>query len=131
MNNSILIGKLIYERLSSSPELKKYIANKIFPLIAEQETTFPYVAFSKDSITPSYTKGGNFEDTVSVQIIVASTDYLESLNIANIVRKIFECRLYSCDELQITESRLSSVSEAYDDNANAFIQRLIFNFKIS
>ena len=131
MNNSILIGKLIYERLSSNPELKEYVNNKIFPLIAEQETTFPYIAFSKDSITPSYTKGGNYEDTVSVQIIVASTDYLESLNIANIVRKIFEYRLYSCDELRITESRLSSVSEAYDDNANAFIQRLIFNFKIS
>lgn len=131
MNNSILIGKLIYERLSSNPELKEYVNDKIFPLIAEQETTFPYIAFSKDSITPYYTKGGNYEDTVSVQIIVASADYLESLNIANIVRKIFECRLYSCDELQITESKLSSVSEAYDDNANAFIQRLIFNFKIS
>lgn len=131
MNNSILIGKLIYERLSSNPELKEYVNDKIFPLIAEQETTFPYIAFSKDSITPYYTKGGNYEDTVSVQIIVASADYLESLNIANIVRKIFECRLYSCDELRITESRLSSVSEAYDDNANAFIQRLIFNFKIS
>lgn len=131
MNNSILIGKLIYERLSSNPELKEYVNDKIFPLIAEQETTFPYIAFSKDSITPSYTKGGNYEDTVSVQIIVASADYLESLNIANIVRKIFEYRLYSCDELRITESRLSSVSEAYDDNANAFIQRLIFNFKIS
>lgn len=131
MNNSILIGKLIYERLSSNPELKEYVNDKIFPLIAEQETTFPYIAFSKDNITPYYTKGGNYEDTVSVQIIVASTDYLESLNIANIVRHIFECRLYSCDELQITESRLSSVSEAYDDNANAFIQRLIFNFKIS
>ena len=102
MNNSILIGKLIYERLSSNPELKEYVNDKIFPLIAEQETTFPYIAFSKDSITPYYTKGGNYEDTVSVQIIVASTDYLESLNIANIVRKIFECRLYSCDELQIT-----------------------------
>ena len=62
MNNSILIGKLIYERLSSNPELKEYVNDKIFPLIAEQETTFPYIAFSTDSITPYYTKGGNYEE---------------------------------------------------------------------
>ena len=131
MINSILIGKLIYERLSANKSLKKYIGSKIFPLIAETDTTFPYVAFSKDSITSSYSKDGCYEDTVSVQIIVASVDYLESLEIANIVREIFECRHYTCDELSITDCKMYNVSEAYDDQANAFVQRLYFNFKIS
>lgn len=130
MINSILIGKLVYEKLSTDSALHSYVNGRIFPLIAEMGTAFPYIAFSKDSISPAYTKDGCYEDQVSVQIVVASVDYLQSLDIANVVRGIFEGKRYKSEELSISECRMTNVSEAYDDNAGVFIQRLFFNFKV-
>lgn len=130
MVNSILIGKLIYERLSNNKDIKKYVDSKIFPLIAEAETTFPYIAYTKDSITAAYSKDGVYEDSVSVQVIVASIDYLQSLEIANLVRQTFESKRFECAQMTVSDIRLFSVTESYDDNAGAFIQRLIFNFKV-
>ena len=43
MTNSILLGKSIYKLLSASPELKTYVDSKIFPLIADNDVSFPFI----------------------------------------------------------------------------------------
>lgn len=130
MIQSILIPKIVYEALKNDVKLNEYIKQRIFPMIAEFGTQFPYVAYSRTYITPTYTKDFYTEDTVGIEIIVASDDYLESLAIANQVRSIFECKTLKTPELTIAQISLSSVTEAYDDQANAFVQRLAFDFKV-
>ena len=56
MIQSILIPKIVYQVLSNNESLQKYIGNKVFPVVAELGTEFPYVAFSKTYINPTYTK---------------------------------------------------------------------------
>ena len=131
MIQSILVAKLVYNFLINNVELNKYIAGRVFPIVAEFGTEFPYVAYSRTYITPTYTKDFHTEDAVGVEIVVASQDYLESLEIANIIRKQFECkRLGLDDEITISQSNLLGVTEAYDDQANAYIQSLSFDFKV-
>lgn len=131
MIQSILVAKLVYLFLKNNEELNKYVKGRVFPIVAELGTEFPYVAYSRTSITPIYTKDFYTEDSVGVEIVVASQDYLESLEIANIIRKQFECkRLGLDDEIIISQSNLVAVTEAFDDIANAYVQRLSFEFKV-
>lgn len=131
MIQSILVAKLVYNFLKSNTELNNYIEGRVFPIVAELGTEFPYVAYSRTYITPTYTKDFHTEDSVGVEIVVASQDYLESLEIANIIRKQFECKRLGLDnEITISQSNLLGVTEAYDDQANAYIQSLSFDFKV-
>ena len=131
MIQSILIPKIVYSALKNDEKLNEYINQRIFPMIADLGTQFPYVAYSRTYITPIYTKDFYTEDTVGIEIIVASNDYIESLEIANIVRGIFECKTLKTNELTISQISLTSVTEAYDDQANAFVQHIAFDFKVN
>lgn len=131
MIQSILVAKLVYLFLKDNEELNNYVKGRVFPIVAELGTEFPYVAYSRTSITPIYTKDFYTEDSVGVEIVVASQDYLESLEIANIIRKQFECKRLGLDnEITINQSNLVAVTEAFDDIANAYVQRLSFEFKV-
>ena len=131
MIQSILVSNLVLKLLESNEVLNNYIHGRVFPIVADLGTAFPYVAFSRTYITPTYTKDYYTEDSVGVEIIVASQEYLESLEIANIIRGQFECKKLSlADKIVIYQSTLTGVTEAYDDQANAFIQKLSFDFKV-
>ena len=86
--------------------MNKYVSGRVFPIVAELGTEFPYVAYSRTYITPVYTKDYYTEDNVGVEIVVASQDYLESLEIANIIREQFECRRLGLDN-EITVDQIT------------------------
>ena len=131
MIQSILVSNLVLKSLERNETLNNYIHGRVFPVVADLGTAFPYVAFSRTYITPTYTKDYYTEDSVGVEIIVASQDYLESLEIANIIREQFECKKLSLDaEIDIYQSTLTGVTEAYDDQAEVYIQKLSFDFKV-
>lgn len=125
MTDSILIGKHIYKLLSENEELKGHINDKVFPIIAEDGTTFPFVIYERNSIKGNYCKDGLIEDEVSFGIMVVSLSYLESIEIAQIIRKIFDKNKLLGD---IYNCRLETINEDYRDNA--YIQQLNFNCKI-
>ncbi|MBD5386331.1 hypothetical protein HDR70_00335 [bacterium] len=125
MTDSILIGKHIYKLLSENEELSGHISDKVFPIIAEDGTTFPFVIYERNSIKGNYCKDGLIEDEVSFGVMVVSLSYLESIEIAQIIRKIFDKNRLLGD---IYNCRLEQISEDYRDNA--YIQQLNFNCKI-
>lgn len=126
MVNSIQIGKTIYNLLNSSEELKKYVDNKIYPLVADEGVSFPFVVFYRTQIKNVVCKDGYYEDEVGFSIIAVSNQYLQSLEIANIIRGIFEKKklgdnIYNCTVEDIDE----------DYRENAYIQQIYFNCKIT
>lgn len=126
MVDSILIGKTIYNLLNSSDELKKYVDNKIYPLVADEGVTFPFVVFYRTQIRNVVCKDGYYEDEVGFSIIAVSNKYLESLEIANIIRSIFEKK-------KLTETIYNCTVEDIDEDykENAYIQQIYFNCKIT
>lgn len=118
MTNSILISKTIYELLNASKNLKSYVDERIYPLVAESDTSFPFITYSRDSISPSsHTKDGLHEDTVSFSILVVSNNYLNSLEIANICRGIFEKRKITSDDLVLEYTELVGIVEEFMDDS--------------
>lgn len=128
MDNSLLIGKYIYKLLSEDEGLSGLVTpKKIFPLIANADTTYPFVVYSRTGLSVQYCKDGLVEDTVEMQIIAVSDNYVESLEVANQIRKTLELRRYKDDDIQIRECKLTSVYEEYMEDA--FIQRMNFTIK--
>ena len=126
MVNSILIGKTIFKLLSNSAELKKYVDKKIYPLIADDGVTYPFIIYYRTSIRNIVCKDGYYEDEVGFSILVVSNSYIESLEIANIVRSIFEKNkltdtIYNC--------KVEDIDEDY--NNNAYIQEIDFTCKVT
>lgn len=54
---------------------------------------------------------------------------MESLEVANQIRKTLELRRYKDDDIQIRECKLTSVYEEYMEDA--FIQRMNFTIKLN
>ena len=126
MVDSILIGKTIFKLLSDSAELKKYVDKKIYPLIADDGVTYPFIIYYRTSIRNIVCKDGYYEDEVGFSILVVSNSYIESLEIANIVRSIFEKNkltdtIYNC--------KVEDIDEDY--NNNAYIQQIDFTCKVT
>lgn len=125
MTNSILINKYIYSKLSNSNDLKKYVDSKIYPLVAENTTTFPFVTYYRDNISPiSFTKDGYCQDEVYFTINVVSDHYTQTLEIANIIRKLMEGlrgddNIYDCHMTNIDENFVE----------NSYVQTLQFQCK--
>lgn len=127
MDNSILTGKYIRRMLVENEELMELIdQSKIFPLIANADTTFPFIVYSRDSLIPVYTKNLLSDNTVSFTIIVVSDDYIQSLNIANAVRHALEGQMYKDEYLTIYPIRINSINE--NTLSDAYLQTIRCSF---
>ena len=130
MTNSILIGKVIYSKLISNQLIADIVNDRVFPVIAEQTTTFPFIIYYRVSISNNlYNKDGSVEDTVVFSITVVSTNYNESAELANEIRKIFDKKQITNDIMRITDSRLIEIDESYEDNS--YVQKLTFSCTVN
>lgn len=130
MINSIQIGKVIYNKLSENEIIQNVVADRIYPVIAEQTTNYPFIIYYRNSIVNTiFNKDGSVEDDVSFSITVVSTKYNESADLANEIRKIFEKKQIANNLMRITNSRLIAIDESYEDNA--YVQRLTFSCTVN
>lgn len=128
MDNSLLTGKYIKEFISENEEVLKIIpADKVVPLYAEPDTTFPFVVYTRE-IVPEYTKDILTGNAVTFNVAVVSNDYVQSLELANAVRNAIEGHYYKDEYITIG---VIHVSNAYEDTvSDAYIQRLTFTMNV-
>lgn len=131
MTNSILIGKIIYSKLSTSETLTTMLGeeNKIFPIIADNDVKYPFVVYKRLSVSSLQTKDGFGEDIVSFEITVVHNNYVGSLNIANEIRKILEKKKIESNIMNIYNNKIQNISEDYV--GDAYVQKLIFTCNIN
>lgn len=122
--SGISINKNIYALLSKDEELSKSVSGQIYPLIAKANTSFPFVIFKRNNLSPTYTKDINVSDTVSVSISIVAKEYFESVEITERVRTILENKRTQ----EIRSIRLLSATEDFVDDA--YVQELEFEIKI-
>lgn len=121
MTTAISINKYIYSILSQDDKLKEMVGNKIYPLIAEESTTFPFIIFKRNNIVTDYTKDGRVNDTAEFSIAIAAKNYNQTVDIAERCRELFEMKRNDYFNL----IHFTSISEDYVDDA--FIQELTFS----
>ena len=124
--NGLLVGKLIYQVLSNDDYIDSKVGNAIFPLVAPQDTAFPFIVYTKSNVfTDIHSKDGWLSDAINFTITIVSDNYFTGVNIANQVRLLFENRIISNDELKINNIHLVSSNESF--NEDTYIQNLYFS----
>lgn len=121
MTTAISVNKYIYNILNSDKELNRLVGKKIYPIVAEESTTFPFIVVRRTNINTEYCKDGRVIDRCDFTVTIAASNYAESITIAEHVRKLIE--LKRTDYFNLIH--LWSVSEDYIDNT--YIQELTFN----
>ena len=121
---SPLKSEKLYSLLYGSRNLRDYVQDKIYPIIVEKETTYPFIVYKRSNVIPDYTKDYHYKDEAVVDIICVSDKYVESVEIASIVRGILEDKKID----DISSIKLESADEDFLNDA--YIQTLSFNLTI-
>lgn len=129
METSLNIGKVIKEILYRDEALKNLVKNQVFPLIAEENTTFPFIVYRRNSIRKASTKDYVNDEIASVDVVVACDKYSQSVEIAERVRFVLEHGGYDGENFSVDNISLSNASEQYIQNT--YIQTLTFEIEIN
>lgn len=127
MINTLNIGKVVYSLLNTIVVDNKPL-DRIYPLIAESGTNFPFIVYSRDSITPNFCKDGCYEDEVDITVKVVSSTYYGGLDLAQQVREKLTFYDLKSNNMIIT-SNLDNATESYEDNS--YVQNLTFKLTIN
>lgn len=129
METSLNIGKVIKDILYQDETLNNLVKNQVFPLIAEENTTFPFIVYRRNSIRKASTKDYVNDEIASVDVVVASDKYSQSVEIAERVRFVLERVEYEGENFSVDNITLSNASEQYMQNT--YIQTLTFEIEIN
>lgn len=123
---TLQIGKIIKKLLLSNEQLKSYIGDKVYPLIADTSTTYPFIIYRRSAIVNSSSKD-DADESVNVEIYIVCERYDESISIAELVRSTLEHRKGKFEDLYIDDIIITDASESYE--GDAFVQYLTITIK--
>lgn len=121
---AISVNKHIYSLLKEDESLRELVGEKIYPIVAEETVTYPFIIFTKESVNGNYTKDLLLFDTAIISVAIAANNYFETVKIAERVRAILENHIDS----YFYNILLDNVTEEYLEDA--FVQQLQFSAKI-
>lgn len=128
MVNSLKLGEILTALFLNDDTLKNLVGNKVFPIVAKKDCTFPFLVYQRNNISSNACKDGFYEDTVSFSITIVAEVYDESIDIATAVRKILEKPCIEINDSILYYTSLSSCSEEY--TSDVYVQKLSFKTQI-
>lgn len=124
---SLQIGKAIKELLLSNSNLVNKISDKVYPLIADQSTTYPFIIYRRAALVESSNKDMR-GDEIQVEVYVVSDTYDSSIQIAELVRKSVEGKKGKFGDFKIEDIYITDAVESYEDNA--FVQMITLKIQL-
>lgn len=112
------IGAEIRDALLNSTSITDYVESKVFPLIANAGTTFPFIVYRRSSYSPVSNKD-NLTETVYLEIAVIANNYEQSVVIANnIADLLISYHSNNIDEIKVTNISEEFISDSYVQKIN-------------
>lgn len=111
------IGQEIRNAILSSTAVKNAVDTKVFPLIANAGTTFPFIVYRRSSYSPLSDKD-TLTESVYMEIAIITTNYEQSVSIANDVADV----LIHYESSIIEEIKITNISEEFI--SDSFVQKI-------
>jgi hypothetical protein len=124
-DTAISANKHIYSLLTADTQLMSAVSGNIYPLVAEESVSYPFIIFTKESVNGNYTKDFLIHDTAVISVAVAARNYFQTVQIAERVRAVLE----GYRDSYFNSIQLENVSEDFIEDA--YIQHLQFTTKIN
>lgn len=87
----------IYDKIKNDEGLTSVLNDRIFPLVAEEGTEYPYLIMKLESINPAYTKDGRVYDNITASVSVYAKDYKTVVGIQEQVRSLLESHSFKLE----------------------------------
>lgn len=115
----IKVGKTLKDLLLSDNTVSELLTGKIFPIVAVEGTTFPFLVYRRSGYRPASNK--DLEDEiVSVEINILSDKYENSVDVADAVLT----GLHGSNE-EIDRVKIMGTSESF--SSDIYIQRILID----
>lgn len=112
------VGKELITILSGSSAVTEAVGNKIFPLVAVPNTTFPFIVYRRSYYTPANNKDYEGEK-VGVELVVCSPKYDESVNIAdNVATALNHAMTAMVEDIKITNISENFIDDTFTQQIN-------------
>lgn len=111
------IGSEIRNVILSSTAVKNAVGTKVFPLIANAGTTFPFIVYRRSSYSPKSDKDV-LSESVYMEIAIICNNYEQSVSIANDVADV----LLAYESDTIEEIKVTNISEEFI--SDSFVQKV-------
>ena len=120
--STLTIGKALYKILSDHTGITDRVNKKIYPLIADDNTSFPFIVYRRSGILEHETKDKMYGESVEVELVIVTDRYDESIVLAEMIKDIFESTRGIIENIDIRKIQITDAEEEYSDNA--FVQKL-------
>lgn len=112
------VGKELVNILQGSSAVTKALGNKIFPLVAVPNTTFPFMVYRRSYYTPENNKDYEGEK-VGVEMVICATRYEDGVDIADkVATAVNHARTNMIDDINITNISENYVEDTFTQTVN-------------
>lgn len=117
------IGSKIKSILTNDVTVNQYLSNKIFPLVANAGTDFPFLVYRRFSYEPQSDKD-YLNERAEFEVKIVANKYDDSVRIADSVGDA----LHNYEDEEVEQIKLETSSEDYLDDV--FVQTLNFYIEL-
>ena len=127
-----MIGKLIYNRLSTEGAILAYVGTKIYPDIVPQNVQYPFVVYTiVNSLPVDFKDGQSNLEEITLQIDVYTNNYETTQTLANNVRNRLDRFVGTVNNISVqTIKYMSSDSQVYNADLNVYWMSMDFMAKM-
>ncbi len=122
-------GSIVKILLLSSDAVADLVGKRVFPVVAPENTVYPFITYRRAGVTPFGTKDRrSICDTVKVEIAIGAANYTQSMDVADAV---FDAMQFPCGDMDgviVDEIRLTD-SEEYGTET-CYVQEMVFEIDI-
>lgn len=112
------VGKELVNILSGSSAVRQALDNKIFPLVAVPNTTFPFLVYRRSYYRPENNKDYEGEK-VGVEMVICATRYEDGVDIADkVATAVNHARTNMIDDINITNISENYVEDTFTQQVN-------------
>ena len=107
------IGKEIKTILVSDTTVYSKLGNKIFPIVADLGTKFPFLVYRRTSFRP-YNNKDYTDEAVYMDLLIVSQSYEQSVDIADVVADALDKKsTNTIDEINIVNIHEDYIDDSY------------------
>lgn len=127
-----MIGKLIYNRLSSDGSITAYVGTKIYPDITPQNVQYPFVVYTiVNSLPVDYKDGQSNLEEITLQIDVYTQSYDDTQQLSNLIRNRLDRFVGTLENVEVqTIKYMSSDSQVYNAELSVYWMSMDFMAKM-
>ena len=126
-----MIGKLIYNRLSTEGAILTYVGTKIYPDIVPQNVQYPFVVYTiVNSLPVDFKDGQSNLEEITLQIDVYTQSYDDTQDLSNLIRNRLDRFVGIVEDVEVQSIKyMSATSQVF--NAELSVYWTSIDFRIN